>query len=360
MEKQRKVVTKIKYESGKVTPLGTEPNDECYTAMQDIVNELAQYGHDGRFRGKDIICPCDWDILEDEEVYSLRVDFDEDIHAHTNDVKLISYEKQNGALHNVRVEKEEIDKFLRERTRCNFLRTLIENANTWGIKSVSVSGYNPATGKGKKFQDVDYSQYDICITNPPFSRYAEFIETLVKTEIDFIILAPFLNRVNPCVGIPLLLKQCYLGYGRKLRMNFFNPTIDNEYNTKLVACDWITTFYDAQEAVDKSRLLNGIKYEDYEDEYMVMENMTMKDGTHPIRVNNFRAIPDDYYGWMFCSIGVLDILSNEEFEWYGTGFKGYLNTNRHISPFEHRASNEMVSNANTKGFHGVVIRRRRI
>lgn len=363
MAKQQKIVNTINYDSGKTTPLGTKPNDECFTSMQDIVNELAHYGYDGKFKGKHIICPCDWDILENEDVYSLRVDFDENIHAHTNTVLSVSYDlfnDTNGKLQSVKVDKSGIDDFLRNRTKCNFLRTLIENADVWGIKSVSVSGYNPAIDKGKKFQDIDYSKYDICITNPPFSLYDEFITTIIKAKIDFIVLAPFLNRANPCVGLNLFLKNCHLGYGRKMRLNFYNPTNDNEYKTKLVACDWLTTFDDSQKAIDKTRLQTGIRYEDYKDEYIEMENMTMKDGTHPIRINNFRAIPDNYFGWMFCAIGVLDILSNEEFEWYGTNFKGYFNSHRDISPFNHRASNEMVSNTNTKGFHGAIIKRKEI
>ncbi|MCL2860887.1 MAG: adenine-specific methyltransferase EcoRI family protein [Firmicutes bacterium] len=320
MEKQKKVITKIKYDSGKATPRGTKPDDEWCTQMHDIVKELSQYGYDGKFRGKTIICPCDWDILEDEEVYSLCVEFDEDLHAHTNAVSVTydSVNKIDGKMNFHRVDKVGIEEFLRKRTKCNFLKTLIQNANDWGIKSVSVSGYNPATGKGKKFQDIDYSQYDICITNPPFSGYrkGEFIQTLLKAKINFIILSPFLNRANPCVGLPLYLKQCYLGYGRKMRMNFHSPTLANNYNEKLVACDWLTTFNDAQNEIDKKRLRTGIKFEEYRDDYPIMENMTMKDETNPIRVNNFLAVPDDYFGWMFCSIGILDVLSNEEFEWY--------------------------------------------
>jgi len=360
--KQQKVIKKINYESGQTTPLGTEPNDECYTSMQDIVNELAHYGYDGKFKGKNIICPCDWDILGDEEVYSLRVDFDEDIHAHTNTVQTVSYESLESIsqkLKSIKVDKKRIDDFLKNRTKCNFLRTLIENANAWGIKSVSVSGYNPATGKGKKFQDIDYSQYDICITNPPFSLYDEFMKTLINAKIDFVVLAPFLNRANPCVGLPLFLRQCYLGYGRHLSLNFYNSTSKNEYKTKTVACDWLTTFNNAQKEINKTRLQNNIKYEDYKDDYPIMENMTMKDSTHPLKMP-IRTIPDDYYGWVFCPINVLDELSNEEFEWYGTNFKRYFNEHSQISPFKHRATNEMVSNVNTKSFHGAVIKRKKV
>ena len=37
--KQQKVLNKIKHSinCGQKTPLGTKPNDECYTSMQDII-----------------------------------------------------------------------------------------------------------------------------------------------------------------------------------------------------------------------------------------------------------------------------------------------------------------------------------
>lgn len=182
---------------------------------------------------------------------------------------------------------------------------------------------------------------------------------LLSSKIDFIVLAPFLNRANPCVGLPLMLKQCCLGYGRDIHPNFYNPTAKNAYKTKVVCCDWITTFPDAQLEIDKTRLRNGFTYQNYRDDYVVMENMTMRDGTHPIRTNKYTGIPDDYSGWIFCSVGVLDVLSNEEFEWYMTNAKGYYNrTNPSFNPFIHRASNEMVSNSDTKGFHGIVLRRK--
>ncbi len=389
MSKQKKVIKKIKYDSGQTTPLGTKPNDECYTSMQDIINELSLWSK--KFEGKNIICPCDWDILEDGEehidVYSIRIEFDEgDIVGHTNVVKSVSYtifdfiEEDNLTIKTIKVSKDEIDGFLRNRLKCNFIRTFVDNAKEWKIKSVTASGYNPATGLGIQFQDVDYSNYDICVTNPPFSLYKEFLSTMLDAKIDFIVLAPYLNRVAPSVGLPLMTRQCFLGYGRHLNLNFYNPTAKNKYKTLTVGCDWLTTFDDAQKEMDKTRLINGFKYEKYKDDYRIMENMTMRDGTHPIRINNHNAIPDDYYGWIFCSIGVLDVLSNDEFEWYLTNAARYYNTvNPNFNPFKHRTFDEMVmaqtyidftgmtqkerraacSATGESGFHGLVIRRKK-
>lgn len=388
MEKQEKVINKIQYDSGQKTPLGTKPNDECYTSMQDIVNELSLWHK--KFEGKNIICPCDWDILDDcdesKDVYSLKIDFDEgNVHGHTNTVKSIEYslfdyqDEQNKIVKTIKVTKEEIDNFLLNRVKCNFVRTFVENAEKWKIKSITASGYNPANGKGIRFQDVDFSEYDICVTNPPFSLYKEFLDKLFSANIDFIVLAPFLNRVNPSIGLPLMLRKCWLGWGRHLSLNFYNPTSKNKFKTMTVGCDWITTFDDAQKEQDKSRLLNGIKYELYKDDYKFMQNMTMKDGTHPIRVNKYTAIPDDYYGWIFASVGALDNISFDEFEWYLTNGAGYYNReNPKYNPFSHQTFDEMVmaqsyidftgmsqkerriacKSTGESGFHGIVLRRK--
>lgn len=176
-----------------------------------------------------------------------------------------------------------------------------------------------------------------------------------------------------------MLRKCYLGYGRDIHPNFINPTVNNMFNTKVVACDWITTFNDAQLIINKKRLKNGFNYELYKDEYRLMENMTMKDGTHPIRVNKYTAIPDDYKGWIFSSIGALDAISFDEFEWYLTNAAGFYNkTNPMFNPFNHNTFDEMVmaqtyidftgmsqkerriacKEINEIGFHGIVLRRR--
>lgn len=367
MRKQNKILNKIKYVSGQSTPLGTKPNDECYTSMQDIINELSLWS--GKFEGKNIICPCDWDILDDsdetKDVYSIRIEFSEnDMQGETNTVKSVSYtlfDLDDKVNKTYKVSKIEIEGFLKDRIKCNFIRTFVENASNWKLKSLTASGFNPAIGKGIPFQNVDYSDYDICVTNPPFSLYSVFLETLFKAEINFIILAPFLNRVNPSIGLPLMLRKCWLGYGRHLNLSFYNPTAQNEFKTMTVGVDWITTFNDAQLELNKTRLVNGIKFETYKDDYRQMENMTMKDGTHPIKVNKYTAIPDDYEGWAFCSVGALDSISFDEFEWYLTNGAGYYNKeNPSFSPFVHNTFDEMVMAQSYIDFHGMTQKERRV
>jgi hypothetical protein len=94
-------------------------------------------------------------------------------------------------------------------------------------------------------------------------------------NIDFIVLAPLMNRNAPCVILPIMLKQAYLGFGIELHMTFDNPTKENNYSgTKIVNCDWITTFPEAQAARNKKHFKSGVKYELYKDEYEELPNMT--------------------------------------------------------------------------------------
>jgi len=364
----------------------TNPNDECYTSMQDILNELAYWGELGKFRGKRIICPCDWDIVDGEDIFSITIEYQpEEIQATVNNVykavKSVEYEQWEEVdlfseeepikapeykITKINLAEDEIEGFLRNKLTCNFLRTFTQKARAWGIKSITASGYDPATKRGISFEDVDYYKYDVCCTNPPFSMYKEFMKTVVG-KIDFIVLAPFLNRVNPNIGLPLMLNEAYLGTSGNtnsgyLALDFLNPTAENAYKVKKVACDWITSFSEAQD--ERNKILHGhitgIDYEVYAKDYIEMPEMTMLDGSHPIRVPA-DGIPDNYTGWMFASANILTKVDLSEYEWYGTNFKGYYNkTNPGANPFSHEATDDMVKNpVNGKGFHGIVFRRKK-
>src|SRR5574344_1751062 len=150
-EKQQKVLNKIQHSinCGQTTPLGTKPNDECYTSMQDILNEMAYWAGLGKFQGKNIICPCDWDIVEGEDIYSIKITYnDMDVDVVGNDVKKIEVEynlwdEENNQT-TIQLKEDEIDNFLKNKLTCNFIRTFTQNARVWGIKSITASGYNPA------------------------------------------------------------------------------------------------------------------------------------------------------------------------------------------------------------------------
>lgn len=306
----KKRLTK-EYSNKKV--LHKKNNDECYTPYRTIAKELDKQGSLGKFKDKSIICPCDW------------------------------------------------------QPNNQFVKYLNDRKEEFGIKSITASGYNPKTGKGIKFQDIDYSKYDICVTNPPFSLMDEFVKCLLGQDYndkkcDFIFLAPFMNRVTPNIGLPLMLGKLYLGFGRDLNLEFDN-FIDDSGNKqkKNVACDWITSFPDAQDEVNKnSENLPNIKYEDYKDDFLIYERITMKDGTHPIRVTG-NDFPEDYDGWMLGPVNLFDRkLDTRKYEWYGTDFKGYFNTQHpELNPCNHPLSNQMMFLNGRQAFHGILFRKKK-
>ena len=370
MAKQAKVLNKIKHsiESGQDNAnLGVKNNDECYTSMKTILDELSHWGDLGKFRGKKIICPCDWDIVEGSDIYSITIEYEPEFKATQNSVfegtkvQLGLFDhlfEEKTILKTIDLKEDEVEDFLRNKLTCNFIRTFTQMARVWGIKSITASGYNPEVGKGIPFQDVDYSKYDVCVTNPPFSIYKEFMASILG-KIDFVILAPFLNRGAPCCGVPLMLGQAYLGFGVHLNAEFQNPTKDNKFKIKHVNCDWITSWPEAQEERNNRHFKSGVKYEDYKGEWPEMPNMTMKDGTHPIRVS-MSTYPEDYDGWMFATLGILDNLDLSEYDFAITGCKGYFNAHMDINPFNHKLSNApMLTQSNGKvAFHGIVFRRK--
>lgn len=386
MEKQQKVSKKNIRASSKHsgnTNLGKKNNDECYTDMQDILNELCYWAEKNKFSGKRIVCPCDWDITDDKDIYGIEINYDEnpaEVNAFkaVKSVKITKSVEFSGTIFETTSETEEetvetklveydlaeneIEEFLRTKLTCNFVRALTQNARRWGIKSITASGYNPATDCGIKFQDVDYSKYDICITNPPFSLYAEFMQCVIG-NIDFICLAPFLNRKSTFFGIPMQEGKAFIGHNRGVGydyivISFNNVTIDNNFTSLKVACDWITSFNDAQIDRNKNLKPTGICYDTYKDDYKTL-CMIMKDGTHPIKVPS-GDFPSDYAGWMLAPINVLMRISFDEYEWYITNFKKYYYNNP-SSPFskdnDFKTDHNYVDGSGAS-FSGIVFRKK--
>lgn len=166
--------------------LSRSRGDEWYTPEDKALEELEQWAKLGKFKGKRIICPCDLDTNADSLIYMITWYFDKDeIYFSTNTDKVDYQWKSN---------KEHINSFLKGKKKMNIVKVLLDHAEEWGIASVTASGYDPETKLGLKFQDVNYENFDICITNPPFNLIKEFLNYVDK--IDFLIMT---NRNNYCI-----------------------------------------------------------------------------------------------------------------------------------------------------------------
>ena len=89
----------------------------------------------------------------------------------------------------------------------------------------------------KEWRNIDYSKYDLVITNPPFSQVREFIRFLVIKKIDFIIIVSDVLRYSILKGKTKFNIKLYKG---KDAQKFYRP----DGSIKPVHCGWISTIPD--------------------------------------------------------------------------------------------------------------------
>ena len=253
-------------------------DDEYYTFYEDISSEVSKYRE--QLKGKRILCPCDWD-----ESYNEEIVFQDECYVGSNElfnnggtVKLLDIFKT----------KERIEKDL-NLIRCNFVKFLVSHAESYGINSISVSGYNPETGEGVRFQDIDYAKYDLIITNPPFSLFIEFIDTMFKYKKQFLIIGPLTALSYRDVFKHIKDNELWLGYAKQL-IGFSRPDgsvllSKNPEGSIPRACKWYTNL-DVSYRHDKMILTK--KYEP--------EMFPKYCNYNAIDVNKTIDIPYDYEG----------------------------------------------------------------
>ena len=105
-------------------------DDEYYTLFQDIADEVSRYLP--QLRGKRILCPCDWD-----ESYNEEIVYKEEGYVLGRD--LFGAE---GTIKNIDIAKtrEKIEKRM-DLVKCQFVYYLLNQAEEYGFRSISVSGY---------------------------------------------------------------------------------------------------------------------------------------------------------------------------------------------------------------------------
>jgi hypothetical protein len=268
-------------------------NDEVYTLYEDIANEVSLYKE--QLKGKRILCPCDWD-----ESYNEELAYKEEGYVVPSNLL-----DPGGTIKkiNIRATRAKIEKNL-SLINCNFVKFLVAHAEAYKIKSISVSGYNPANHKGVRFQDIDYSKYDLVITNPPFSLFREFIETIFTNKIQFLVIGPQTAITYRDCFKWIAKNQMWLGYHHHLTgFRLLNGTILKKNDSLPRCCCWFTNM-DVSYRHDKLILTEKFdpgkypKYFNY-------------DG---IDVGRTNQIPYNYEGQMGVPITFLQKFNPEQFK----------------------------------------------
>lgn len=89
----------------------------------------------------------------------------------------------------------------------------------------------------KEWRNIDYSKFDLVITNPPFSQAREFIRHLVAQKIDFIIIVSDVLRYSIKHGKVNFGIQLYKGWDAQ---KFHRP----DGSVKSIHCGWISSMQD--------------------------------------------------------------------------------------------------------------------
>lgn len=249
-------------------------DNEYYTLYKDVADEVGLYLN--QLRGMRILCPCDWASSYNEQAF------------YTCEQGIIIEPAAAGS---------------------QFIRYLVAKAEQYGFESVTASGYDDRMGVGVRFQDIDYSKYDVIITNPPFSLFGEFIDTLITAGKKFLVIGSHMDGSLKNIVRYFQAGQIRIGYHYHLS-GFLRPdgTILSKQESTPRCCQWFTNL-----DVDlRQRPL--VLTESYEE---TPENYPKYINYDAIEVGAIRKIPSDYYALMGVPITFWQAFNPEQFEIIG-------------------------------------------
>ena len=283
-------------------------NDEFYTQIGDIEKELLHYKE--QFNDKIVFCNCD-----DPESSNFWKYFDLNFD-HLNLKKLISthYDKEKPT-YKLEIIRDKSNKKL-EPIKTN----LIQNGDFRSQECIDL-----------------LKESDIVCTNPPFSLFREYVDTLIKYDKKFLIIGNY-NAVT-YKEIFKLIKDSRLWLGYNKCKNFL--TSDN--SIKSVFTSWFTNL-DVKEH-HKSLELTKSYYTnpDYYPKY---------DNYNAINIDKIKDIPYDYNEDMGVPITFLDYYNPKQFKIIALGIVGSIEftSNRKMEILDKYGNSTGKFTFNAKGF----------
>lgn len=303
-----------------------EKNDEFYTQLSDIENELRHYRE--QFKEKIVFCNCD-DPYESNFFKYFATNFN------FLELKKLICTCYNGSP----VEGEELslydvknlkDKQVSKKLPYKIEISEVQDENGDGAIDLTDVEYllkNKKNALTLLDGDGDFrsnectellKQADVVVTNPPFSLFKEYVAQLMTYQKKFVIIGS-INAINYKEIFPLIQdNKMWLGYGFNNQNAYFytrntSNFADGVYdpNTGLVKfrnCVWYTNL-DTSKRHEVLTLYKKYTPEDYPQYYNY-------DG---IEVKKISDIPYDYDGDMGVPITFLNNYNPEQFQIIGRG-----------------------------------------
>lgn len=310
-----------------------QKNDEFYTQLSDIENELRHYKQ--HFRGKVVFCNCD-DPYESNFFKYFAMNFNRlglkklittgYIASPVLGKELVPFEDEAETPKNqpyVVYINEVTDINGDGRTDLDDVRLLLKMKRNTRRKLHGDEDY-PA-GDFRSAESIALlKQADIVVTNPPFSLFRDYVYQLIEYEKHFIIIG-HQNAITYKEIFPLIKdNKMWLGFGFKGSVGFFHSMYEDiakssqhkEGMIRVSGVQWFTNL-DIQkrhEVLDLYKEYNPEEYPKY-------------DNYDAINVNKTVEIPCDYDGVMGVPITFLDKYNPEQFE--VIGLDRYVKDNPH-------------------------------
>ncbi len=271
-------------------------NDEFYTRLTDIENELRHYKH--HFKGKVVYCNCD-DPRESQFFHYFSYNFE-----HLGLKKLITtcYKSQDKDF----FSKHDSEKAIYLEYVGDKKGNRVPDPEDIGIKHLK------GDGDFSSEETIELlKQVDIVVTNPPFSLFREYVAQLMEYNKKFLIVG-HKNAITYKEIFPLLKdNKLWIGYNSG-GMNFKVPDDYQESQSvyikdgekwQNVGAIWYTNLAISKQHEDL------ILYKEYNpEEYPKYDNYDA------INVGRTKNIPMDYKGEMGVPITFMNKYNPEQFE----------------------------------------------
>lgn len=298
-----------------------QKNDEFYTQLADIENELKHYKD--QFRGKIVFCNCD-DPFESNFFKYFASSFN-----YLGLKKLIATSYSGSPITGTQLSLFEV-KGLKPDGKQPFKIEINEVPDTDGDGAIDISDVeyllkndkNTATPlkDGGDFRSDEcielLKQSDIVCTNPPFSLFREYVGQLVEHDKKFLIIGS--KNAITYKDIFKLIKEnkLWIGYGFAGGNAYFRTPNAREFASGV---------YDEKTGLVKFRNVGWFTNMDFEERHEDLqlyrkytpELYTKYDNYNAINVDKTADIPMDYNGEIGVPITFLDRFNPDQFEVLG-------------------------------------------
>lgn len=283
-------------------------NDEFYTQLVDIENELKHYR--SHFQGKVVLCNCD-----DPRVSNFFKYF-------ALNFEILGLKRLIATCY----KNNEPDLFSQNTAEQAVYIIYEGDKNGNKVPDPSEMEVLPLQGDGD-FRSEEcielLKQSDIICTNPPFSLFGEYINQLVKYNKKFLILGR-MSALHYTDVFPLIMDgQVWMGYGFNMSMVYKAPYKNvDEANQKYVR----SKGYDPNDNYIKVPAIcwfTNLDHKKRHDELILYRSYNPKDypkydNFEAIEVGKVAEIPMDYMGLMGVPDTFLGVHNPEQFEILGT------------------------------------------